>query len=71
MTTFDLDVEFFRSLERTLHRPEVRRSPETVGALLADDFIEFGSSGTVYDKASIIEALGSGPIKLVAVAKIG
>ena len=25
--------------------------------LLADDFIEFGSSGRVYDKASIIKAL--------------
>ena len=53
----DPDTDFFRSLEQKLHRPEVRRSPAVVRALLADEFIEFGSSGKVYDKASIIDAL--------------
>lgn len=57
MVTNDPDIGFFRSLEQKLHRPEIRRSPDTVRALLADDFIEFGSSGTVYNKASIVEAL--------------
>ncbi|CAI9416265.1 hypothetical protein ANOBCDAF_03677 [Pleomorphomonas sp. T1.2MG-36] len=56
------DADFFRSLEQKLHRPEVRRSPDAVRALLADAFIEFGSSGTVYDKASIIEALATEPM---------
>lgn len=51
------DLEFFRDLEVKLHRPEVRRSPEAVRALLADEFVEFGSSGRVYNKTSIIEAL--------------
>lgn len=51
------DLEFFRILEQKLHRPEVRRSPDAVRALLADEFIEFGSSGRVYNKASIVEAL--------------
>lgn len=51
------DAEVFRNLEQKLHRPEVRRSPDAVRALLADDFIEFGSSGRTYDKASIIKAL--------------
>ena len=51
------DAEVFRHLEQKLHRPEVRRSPDAVRTLLADDFIEFGSSGRVYDKASIIKAL--------------
>ena len=55
------DTTLFRSLEQKLHRPEVRRSPDAVRALLADEFIEFGSSGRVYDKASIIEALASEP----------
>ncbi len=51
------DLEFFRDLEQRLHRPEVRRSPDAVRALLADEFIEFGSSGRVYNKALIVEAL--------------
>lgn len=55
------DAELFRSLEQKLHRPEVRRSPDAVRALLADEFIEFGSSGTVYDKGAIIEALVGEP----------
>lgn len=62
MTTSAPDTEFFRRLEQTLHRPEVRRSPDAVRTLLADDFIEFGSSGRVYDKASIIEALTDEPM---------
>lgn len=57
MAADDSDVSFFRSLEQKLHRPEIRRSPDAVRALLADAFVEFGSSGTVYDKASIVEAL--------------
>jgi len=51
------DAEVFRRLEQKLHRPEVRRSPDAVRALLADEFIEFGSSGRTYDKTSIIKAL--------------
>lgn len=57
MSKTDPDMDFFRALEQKLHRPEVRRSADAVRALLADDFIEFGSSGKVYDKASIVEAL--------------
>ncbi|MCM5557734.1 DUF4440 domain-containing protein [Pleomorphomonas sp. JP5] len=62
------DADFFRILEQKLHRPEVRRSPDTVHALLADDFTEFGSSGRVYDKASIIEALVEESIAEAALA---
>jgi hypothetical protein len=46
-----------RILEESLHTPEVRASRKATDALLADDFVEFGSSGTVYDKASILVAL--------------
>jgi hypothetical protein len=46
-----------RSLEEQLLKPEVRGSPDAVGYLLADEFIEFGNSGRVYDKRQIIEAL--------------
>lgn len=50
-------VSKIRELEISLHRREVRASREKLEALLADDFIEFGSSGGVHDKARIIEAL--------------
>ena len=46
-----------RGLGESLLTPEVRASREATDALLADDFVEFGSSGTVYDKASILAAL--------------
>ncbi|WP_405883372.1 nuclear transport factor 2 family protein [Streptomyces sp. NBC_01136] len=47
---------------------EVRRSPERMGALLHPDFHEFGSSGRLWDRASVIAELtlpaqqGSRPI---------
>ena len=46
-----------RELEERLLAPEVRGSREAADALLADDFVEFGSSGTVYDKASTLAGL--------------
>ncbi len=45
------------TLEKHLMRPEVRRSPAELKKLLAEEFVEFGSSGQVYDRKSIIEAL--------------
>jgi len=44
-------------LEERLLRSDVRRSPAAVGDLLADDFVEFGSSGRVSNKQEIIDAL--------------
>jgi hypothetical protein len=46
-----------RALEERLLDPAVRRSPHAVGALLADEFVEFGTSGGVYDKEWVLEAL--------------
>lgn len=46
-----------RALEETLHRPQVRRSRPALEALLADGFVEFGSSGTVYRRAEIIDLM--------------
>ena len=63
MTISPTELALLRHLEEQLLKPEVRRSPDQVGRLLADEFIEFGSSGAVYDKRRIIEALeceGSG-----------
>ena len=47
----------FLALETTLHKKNVRNSPDAVAALLADDFMEFGRSGTIYTKTTIIELL--------------
>jgi hypothetical protein len=57
MQTDPSQASFLRSLEEELLQPDVRKSADRVGRLLADDFIEFGSSGRVYNKARIIEAL--------------
>ncbi|MCG7503528.1 nuclear transport factor 2 family protein [Mesorhizobium retamae] len=56
------DIAFFRSLEQNLHCPDIRRSRDVVGQWLADDFIEFGSFGSVYDKPAILDALAKEPV---------
>ena len=60
-------IDFFRDLEERLLRPEVRRSPDEAGKLLATDFIEFGSSGAVYSRQQILDALAKeSPMELSA-----
>jgi hypothetical protein len=51
------EADTLRALEEALMRPDVRNSADRVGRLLADDFIEFGSSGRVFGKAEVVEAL--------------
>ena len=46
-------------LELRLLDPRTRRSRADLEALLADDFVEFGSSGRVFDRESIIAAFAS------------
>jgi hypothetical protein len=50
-----------RQLEERLLRPDVRKSAEEVTGLLADEFIEFGSSGRVFNKQQMIESLQHEP----------
>lgn len=47
----------FFELETSLHKKAVRNSPDAVARLLADEFVEFGSSGRVWDKSSIVESM--------------
>jgi hypothetical protein len=47
-----------RCLEEELHASSARKS-DRVAELLADSFIEFGSSGNAYSKAQIIAALSA------------
>ena len=49
--------ERLRELESMLHSRQVRASPEALNTLLADEFFEFGVSGTIWTKQPVIEAL--------------
>jgi len=61
MKTQDSVEEQLRLLEQRLLEPEVRRSAEHMGELLADEFVEFGSSGRVYSKRDAVEGLAHAP----------
>ena len=50
-------TEELRELEQRLLIGCVRKDAARVAALLADDFREFGSSGTVYSKTEILALL--------------
>ncbi|NJP37525.1 DUF4440 domain-containing protein [Alkalicoccus luteus] len=45
-----------RELEETHIRPDVRRDMKQLGELLADSFIEIGSSGRKYGKREVMES---------------
>jgi hypothetical protein len=49
-------VLHLRGLEELLLQPDVRKSGR-VSELLADGFVEFGSSGRIFSKAQIVAAL--------------
>lgn len=45
------------ALEKALLDPAVRRDRARVSSLLADDFIEFGSSGKIWSRDAILDLL--------------
>jgi len=49
------------SLEQRLLDPTIRKQPATAGALLAEEFREFGKSGRVYGKQEILALLAQAP----------
>jgi hypothetical protein len=51
------DAAYFFDLETSLHKSDIRNSVEITSALLADAFVEFGSSGRVWNKSSIVESM--------------
>jgi hypothetical protein len=53
------DEARLEELEKRLHRRDVRGSRTAVEQLLADDFLEIGRSGRVYDKAQALAALAA------------
>ncbi|WP_089403139.1 DUF4440 domain-containing protein [Geodermatophilus saharensis] len=48
-------------LERLLLRPDVRADRRRVDGLLHPDFQEFGASGRVWDRETIVDALAADP----------
>jgi len=62
------DIAVFRELEESLLRPEVRRSPKLLARLIADDFVEFGSSGRVFGKADVLASAGILPDVVIPLA---
>jgi hypothetical protein len=53
--------DHLRHLEGRLLHPEVRKTDEDIVELLAEDFIEFESSGRIFHRDQIIEALRNEP----------
>ncbi|MCA1029651.1 nuclear transport factor 2 family protein [Bacillus timonensis] len=45
------------TLEQKLQLPNIRKNQAELDCLLADDFVEFGSSGRIWNKKEIIEGL--------------
>lgn len=54
-------------LEDRLLQPDIRRSREELSMLLADDFVEFGSSGGIHNKLQVIEELPHSPTEPVII----
>lgn len=48
-------------LEHELIDQEVTSSADRLNTLLADDFIEYGSSGVIFDKKTVIDSLTNEP----------
>ena len=55
-TELDALASHLRDLEESLLQPDVRKSKHLV-ALLADQFIEFGTSGRTYTKEDLVAVL--------------
>ncbi|QKS69890.1 DUF4440 domain-containing protein [Paenalkalicoccus suaedae] len=49
--------EHLYSLETTLLKGEVRKSVEILNELIADDFVEYSSTGEIYDKENVLSRL--------------
>jgi hypothetical protein len=52
----DLD-RHLNELELRIMRPAARSSRQELEELIVEDFVEFGSSGAVYDRATVVSAL--------------
>ncbi|MFG6116161.1 DUF4440 domain-containing protein [Halobacillus sp. MO56] len=49
--------EHMYSLEKSLLKSDVRKTAKILDELLADDFVEYSSTGEIYDKENILNRL--------------
>lgn len=61
MKSHTRDAATLKRLEMRLQLPSVRTSRQQLDQLLADEFLEFGSSDAICDKAKVIKALLADP----------
>jgi hypothetical protein len=61
-----LPREEIKGLEERLLQPKLRKSSQDLAYLLADEFIEFGSSGRIFNKLETIEALQQEPTDVLS-----
>ena len=54
-------VDEIRGVEQQLLKAEVRASAEALDRLVSDQFVEFGNSGRVYNKADVIAQMLAAP----------
>ncbi|MBA2652256.1 MAG: DUF4440 domain-containing protein [Tatlockia sp.] len=50
-------LKLIQHLELSLLDPPIRQSKNALNKLIADDFVEFGKSGKIYNKQNILDAL--------------
>lgn len=53
------EFEHLFELEKQLHSFEVRSNPERISQLLSQNFFEFGSSGKIWTRETILKELSS------------
>jgi hypothetical protein len=62
-----MDITFIIELEKKLLKNSIRKKTEELNNLLHEEFIEFSTSGKVYNKKMIIEMLAAeNPIEIEA-----
>ena len=61
MSNVHTDLDTVVDAELALLTPQVRHDPDTVAALLHEEFAEVGRSGRVWDRATTIAALAAEP----------
>jgi hypothetical protein len=54
-----MDYQTLFDLEQKLHSSAIRNSERELNNFLSSDFLEFGSSGIVYNRQEVIAALGT------------
>jgi len=54
-------LDEIRGVEQQLLMPEVRASADALDQLISDQFVEFGNSGRVYNKADVMAQLLAAP----------